>query len=92
MREWPVGSRLMNHAEITGWGMCVPPARLTNHDLATFLDTSDEWIVTRSGIRERRVSHVNFSELGLVAARHALAAANVDAAELDPDHARQPDQ
>ena len=73
----------MYHAEITGWGMCVPPARLTNHDLATFLDTSDEWIVTRSGIRERRVSHVNFSELGLVAARHALAAANVDAAELD---------
>ena len=73
----------MYHAEITGWGMCVPPARLTNHDLATFLDTSDEWIVTRSGIRERRVSHVNFSELGLVSARHALAAADVDPSELD---------
>ncbi len=73
----------MYHAEITGWGMCVPPARLTNHDLATFLDTSDEWIVTRSGIRERRVSHVNFSELGLVSARRALAAADMDPAELD---------
>ncbi|MYA37689.1 MAG: ketoacyl-ACP synthase III [Gammaproteobacteria bacterium] len=73
----------MYHAEITGWGMCVPPARLTNHDLATFLDTSDEWIVSRSGIRERRVSHVNFSELGLVSARRALAAADVDPADLD---------
>ncbi len=73
----------MYYAEITGWGMCVPPARLTNHDLATFLDTSDEWIVSRSGIRERRVSHVNFSELGLVSARRALAAADMDAADLD---------
>ena len=73
----------MYHAEITGWGMCVPPARLTNDDLATFLDTSDEWIVSRSGIRERRVSHVNFSELALVSARRALAAADMDPGELD---------
>lgn len=73
----------MYHAEITGWGMCVPPAVLSNDDLATFLDTSDEWIATRTGIRERRVSHVNFSELGLVSARRALAAAEVDPADLD---------
>ncbi len=73
----------MYHAEITGWGMCVPPARLTNDDLATFLDTSDEWITSRSGIRERRVSHVNFSQLGLVSAQRALAAADIDANELD---------
>jgi 3-oxoacyl-[acyl-carrier-protein] synthase-3 len=46
----------MMHAAITGWGKCLPPAVLSNADLATFLDTSDEWIETRTGIRERRVS------------------------------------
>ena len=44
------------HAAITGWGKCMPPAVLSNADLATFLDTSDEWILTRTGIRERRVA------------------------------------
>ena len=39
-------------------GKCLPPAVLTNADIATFLDTSDEWITSRTGIRERRVSHV----------------------------------
>ena len=63
------------HAAITGWGKCLPPAVLTNHDLATILDTSDEWIVSRTGIRERRISHVGLEELGYVAARRALAAA-----------------
>jgi 3-oxoacyl-[acyl-carrier-protein] synthase-3 len=53
----------MMHAAITGWGKCLPPAVLSNADLATFLDTSDEWIETRTGIRERRVSHVGLGEL-----------------------------
>ena len=44
----------MYHAEITGWGKCVPPAVLSNDDLATFIDTSDDWITSRTGIRERR--------------------------------------
>ena len=35
----------MHYAKITGWGKCVPPAALTNEDLSTFLDTSDEWII-----------------------------------------------
>ena len=49
---------LTRGAAITGWGKCLPPAVLTNADIATFLDTSDEWITSRTGIRERRVSHV----------------------------------
>jgi 3-oxoacyl-[acyl-carrier-protein] synthase-3 len=73
----------MVHAAVTGWGKCLPPAVLSNADLATFLDTSDEWILTRTGIRERRISHVGLTDLGEVAARHALAAAGLEASELE---------
>jgi 3-oxoacyl-[acyl-carrier-protein] synthase-3 len=73
----------MTHAAITGWGACMPPAVLTNADLGTFLDTSDEWIRTRTGMRERRISHVPGSELALVASRRALACAGLDATDLD---------
>jgi len=72
----------MPNAQITGWGKCLPPAVLSNDDLAAIMDTSDEWIVERTGIHERRISHVNTSELGLVAARHALAAAGCDANDI----------
>ena len=71
------------HAAITGWGKCMPPAVLTNHDLSTFLDTSDEWIRTRTGMRERRVSHVSATEMATLAARRALACADLDAADVD---------
>jgi len=71
------------YAKITGWGKCVPPATLSNDDLATFLDTSDEWIQSRTGIRERRICHCDFSDMAVVAARHALSAANLDPGELD---------
>jgi 3-oxoacyl-[acyl-carrier-protein] synthase-3 len=71
------------YAEITGWGMCMPPAVMTNDDLATVLDTSDEWIKSRSGISERRVSHVPGSDLAAVAGHRALAAAGLAAEELD---------
>lgn len=73
----------MTYASITGWGKCLPPAVLSNRDLTTFLDTSDEWIVSRSGIRERRISHVSTATLGALAAKRALAAAGVEAASLD---------
>ena len=66
-------------ATITGWGKCMPPAVLTNADLATFLDTDDEWIRTRTGIHERRVSHVSLGEMGYVAACRALAGAGLGA-------------
>lgn len=73
----------MPNAIITGWGRCVPPAVLSNADLETVTDTSDEWITTRTGIKERRISHVEVSDLATVAAGHALAAAGLGAADLD---------
>jgi 3-oxoacyl-[acyl-carrier-protein] synthase-3 len=73
----------MTHAAITGWGACLPPAVLTNADLSTFLDTSDEWITSRTGMRERRISHVTAAELATVAAARALACAGLAAADVD---------
>lgn len=73
----------MTFAAITGWGSCMPPAVLTNDDLSTFLETSDEWISTRTGMKERRVSHVTAVELSTVAAQRALACAGLDAADVD---------
>jgi 3-oxoacyl-[acyl-carrier-protein] synthase III len=61
----------------------MPPAILSNADLATFLDTDDEWIRSRTGIHERRVSHVSLGEMAFVAARRALAAAGLTAADID---------
>jgi 3-oxoacyl-[acyl-carrier-protein] synthase III len=71
------------HAAITGWGKCLPPAVLTNHDLSTILDTNDEWIVSRTGIRERRISHVGLEELAYVAATRALAAAGLKGSDVE---------
>lgn len=71
------------YAEITGWGKCVPPTTLSNVDLSTFLDTSDEWIRTRTGIENRRISHVNTSDMSTVAAKHALACAGLEASDID---------
>ena len=73
----------MTYAAITGWGKCMPPAVLTNDDLSTFLDTSDEWISSRTGMHERRVSHVPAIELSVVAASRALACAGLDGKDVD---------
>ena len=73
----------MSYAAITGWGKCMPPAVLTNEDLSTFLETSDEWITSRTGMKERRVSHVSAVELSTVAASRALACAGLDPRDLD---------
>jgi 3-oxoacyl-[acyl-carrier-protein] synthase-3 len=73
----------MQRAMITGWGRCTPEPTVTNDDLTSVIDTTDEWIVTRSGIRQRRVSHVDNSDMATVAARHALAAAGLEATDLD---------
>lgn len=73
----------MFHADITGWGKCVPPAVLSNQDLTTFMNTTDEWITSRTGIKERRICHCNFSDMAVVAAKQALAAADLDPKELD---------
>jgi len=73
----------LTHAAVTGWGKCLPPAILNNADLTAILDTSDEWILTRTGIRERRVSHVPLEELAYVASSRALAAAGLAGSDID---------
>lgn len=73
------------HAGIAGLGMCVPDRILTNEDLAHMVDTTDEWITKRTGIRERRVSdpETSTSDLAVVAAERALADAGISASDLD---------
>jgi 3-oxoacyl-[acyl-carrier-protein] synthase-3 len=73
----------MTYAAITGWGKCMPPAVLDNAGLASFMDTTDEWITTRTGIKERRVSHVPMTLLSHVAAMRALACAGMDPKDID---------
>jgi 3-oxoacyl-[acyl-carrier-protein] synthase-3 len=75
----------MRYAAITGWGMAVPERVLTNADLEKMVDTSDEWIVSRTGIRERRVVGPNDSttSLGAAAARQALDRAGLKAEDID---------
>lgn len=73
----------MTHAAITGWGKCLPPAILSNQDLSTILDTNDEWILSRTGIRERRISHVPLEDMAYVASSRALAAAGLTGADID---------
>ena len=69
--------------EITGWGKCTPPSVLTNKDLESILDTNDEWIISRTGVKERRIAHTSLSDMGTIAAQHALASANKDPEEID---------
>jgi 3-oxoacyl-[acyl-carrier-protein] synthase-3 len=81
---------------ITGTGIGLPKNVVTNHDLAKIMDTSDEWIRTRSGVAERRYvdDGQSSSDLGMIAAQQALAAAgrtkdDIDAivfATMTPDH------
>lgn len=73
----------MRYAEITGWGKCVPPSILSNSDLEELTDTTDEWITTRTGIKERRIAHVNVSDLAVVASQQALAAAGLEPTDID---------
>jgi len=77
------GAESMQRATITGWGLCVPPAVLTNSDLETVMDTSDEWIVSRTGIKERRITHTETSDMAAVAARRAMAAAGLEPEQVD---------
>ena len=78
------------HSRITGTGSYLPPHRLTNDDLAARLaqdgiETSDRWIVERTGIRARHFAegHVGSSDLAVEAAKRALDAADVDVATID---------
>ena len=73
----------MTYAAITGWGKCMPPSVLSNADLATFLETDDAWITTRTGIHERRISHVSGIDMAHVASARALACAGLDPQDVD---------
>ncbi len=74
----------MRHATIIGTGSYLPDHVITNDDMAKIVDTSDEWIAPRTGIRERRISTgENTSDLAYRAAARALHNAGIAAAELD---------
>jgi 3-oxoacyl-[acyl-carrier-protein] synthase-3 len=76
---------MTTNALITGWGMYAPSRVMTNAELATIVDTSDEWIVSRTGIHERRIAadDETTTMLSVNAARDALAVAGLDPVELD---------
>lgn len=75
----------MRRSVVLGCGSYLPAQTVTNADLAARIDTSDEWIVQRTGIRERHIAAEGefTSHLGLKAAQAALAAAGVDAQSID---------
>ena len=73
----------MTHAAITGWGKCLPPAVLTNQDIATFLPTDDAWITSRTGMKERRISHVRGIELAITASKRAIACAGLRGEDVE---------
>lgn len=73
------------YAKITGWGKYVPERVLTNADLEKMVETSDEWITTRTGIKERhlRAENEQCSDLSVKSAEKALASAGLKATDLD---------
>jgi 3-oxoacyl-[acyl-carrier-protein] synthase-3 len=75
----------LRSVSITGVGSCVPDRVLSNADLERMVETSDEWIVTRTGIRERRIAadSQTTSDLATEAARRAMASAGVSAQQID---------
>ena len=66
----------------TGWGIGLPENIVTNDDLSKTLDTSDEWITERTGIRERRIGS-STRELAVLAAKEAMASAGVSPSDID---------
>jgi 3-oxoacyl-[acyl-carrier-protein] synthase III len=86
--RWPdamIGKALGDPISITGLGSHVPKRVLTNDELSTIVDTSDEWIMERTGIRERRIAAPDeaLTDLALPAAREALEQAGVAAKDID---------
>lgn len=75
----------LRKAKIIGTGSYVPSRVLTNQDLEKMVETSDEWIVTRTGMKERRLAAEGefTSDMGLAAAEQALKSANLAADALD---------
>ena len=75
---------MKNFARITGTGSYLPPKIVTNFDLEKTLDTSDEWITARTGIKERRiVTNESTCDLALEASLNALSMAEIDPQDID---------
>jgi 3-oxoacyl-[acyl-carrier-protein] synthase-3 len=71
-------------ARIIGTGSYLPPNIITNDELSKTIDTTDDWITTRTGIKQRRrVTHESTCDLAKIAANNALDMAGIDASELD---------
>jgi len=75
----------VRHAHITGWGRYAPSQVLTNADLERMVDTSDEWIRSRTGIRERRVAaaHETTASMAAVAGLRAIRTAGIEPDDID---------
>jgi len=73
---------LPSSARITGWGTALPEKVVTNADLEATLDTSDAWIIERTGIRERRIGGTT-TGLGIDAGRAAMTSAGVTGDDID---------
>jgi 3-oxoacyl-[acyl-carrier-protein] synthase-3 len=76
----------MPQSKIAGVGKYIPQQVVTNHDLTQYMDTSDEWIQERTGIRERRYAHrteETTTTMGVLAAQQAIERAGTTAAEID---------
>jgi 3-oxoacyl-[acyl-carrier-protein] synthase III len=74
----------MIYSKIAGTGSYLPKKTLTNHDLEKMVDTTDEWIFTRTGIRQRHIVEDELtSDLAFEAAKHAIASANIQPHEID---------
>jgi 3-oxoacyl-[acyl-carrier-protein] synthase-3 len=82
-----IGSATQNgtRVSITGLGCHVPERVVTNDELSELVDTSDEWIIERTGIRERRIAGPDeaLSDVAMPAAEQALEAAGARAEEID---------
>jgi 3-oxoacyl-[acyl-carrier-protein] synthase-3 len=76
---------MVRHARITGWGKALPQRVLTNFELEKMVNTTDEWIRSRTGISERRIAgpHESTFTLALRAAREAIETAGVAPAHVD---------
>lgn len=76
---------VLRYAHVVGWGKALPERVLTNDELAAIVETSDQWIVERTGIKERRIAseHETTTDLAFLAAKRALEVANILPTDVD---------
>src|SRR3981081_1601621 len=84
-RSSPRSNKTLRTVSIIGTGSYVPEKILTNADLTRMVDTSDEWITTRTGIKERRIAakDENTSDVAAKAALKAMEQAKISASDID---------